>query len=66
MKGNYTMLAIGLLLTFLGFVVSVLSLGMTSSVAMRMSMVLFGIALNLAGIVGVINRAFMKNAIWKK
>lgn len=60
------MLAIGLLLTFLGFVVSVLSLGMTSSVAMRMSMVLFGIALSLAGIVGVINRAFMKNAIWKK
>jgi hypothetical protein len=56
----------GILITLLGFVLSVLSLGMTSSVGGRMVMVLLGIALSLIGIMGVINRAYLKNAIWRK
>jgi hypothetical protein len=31
-----------------------------------MVMVLIGLALSLIGIIGVINRAFLKNAVWRK
>ncbi len=57
---------IGVLITLLGFVISLLSLGMTSSVGVRMAMVLVGIATSFFGILGVINRAYMKNANWRR
>ncbi len=60
------MIVAGILITLLGFVISVLSLGMTSSVSGRMVMVLIGLAVSLTGIMGVLNRAFLKNAIWRK
>ncbi len=60
------MILVGLLMTLLGFVLALLSLGMTSSVGGRMVMVLAGIALSLIGILGVMNRAYLKNAIWRK
>ena len=60
------MVLIGILMTLLGFVLSVLSLGLTSSVGGRMTMVLVGMAISLTGILGVINRAYLKNAIWRK
>jgi hypothetical protein len=56
----------GVIITFLGFLISVMSLGMTSSVGGRMVMVLIGLAVSLGGIIGVINRAFLKNAVWRK
>ena len=31
-----------------------------------MTMVLVGLAVSLAGIIGVLNPAYMKNAIWRK
>ena len=58
--------AIGLLIIFLGFLLSLLSLSLATSVGARMAMVLAGIALSLAGIIGVLNRAYLKNAIWKR
>jgi hypothetical protein len=60
------MVLLGILITVLGFVLSFLSLGMTSSVGGRMTMVLIGLALNLIGILGVVNRAFLRNANWRK
>ncbi len=60
------MAIIGLAITFLGFIISVLSLSMTSSVGGRMTMVLVGLAVSLAGIIGVLNPAYLKNAIWRK
>ena len=60
------MVLAGILITLLGFVISVLSLGLTSSVSARMVMVLIGLAVSLTGIMGVINRAFLKNAIWRR
>ena len=60
------MILFGLLITVLGFVLSLLALGFTSSMSVRMSLVLAGIALSLFGIVGLINRTYMKNAIWRK
>ena len=60
------MIPLGLLVTLLGFVITVLSLGMTSSVSGRLIMVLIGLAVSLTGIIGVLNRAFLKNAIWRR
>ncbi|HEY7306018.1 MAG TPA: hypothetical protein VH601_17970 [Bryobacteraceae bacterium] len=56
----------GILITLLGFVISVLSLGMASSVGGRMILVLIGLAVSLFGIMGVINPAYLKNAPWRK
>lgn len=56
----------GLVVTLLGFLIAFLSLGMTSSVNARMVMVLVGIAVSLFGILGLINKAYQKNAIWRK
>ena len=58
--------AIGLLIAFPGFLLSLFSLSLTTSVGMRMAMVLAGIGLSLIGIAGVVNRAYLKNAICKK
>jgi hypothetical protein len=60
------MVLAGIVITLLGFLISVLSLGMTSSVGGRMVMVLIGLAVSFTGIIGVINRAYLKNAIWRK
>jgi len=60
------MVLIGILVTLLGFVISVLSLAMSSSVGGRMVIVLIGLAVSLVGIMGVLNSALQKNAIWRK
>ena len=59
------MMIAGLVVTLLGFLISVGSLGAMSSVGSRMVMVLVGIAVSLVGIIGVLNRAFLNKAIWK-
>jgi hypothetical protein len=60
------MAAVGLVITFLGFALSVASLGLSSSNSARLGIVLLGIAISLGGIIGVLNPAYQKNAIWKK
>ena len=60
------MAAVGLLIAFLGFVLSVASLGLSSSNSTRLVIVLLGIAISLGGIIGVLNPAYQKNALWKK
>jgi len=57
---------VGIALTVLGFVISLLSLGMASTSSGRLLMVLAGLAVSLFGIVGVINRTYLKNPIWKR
>ena len=57
---------VGVLITLLGWIIAVLSVSLTSSVAGRMVVVLVGIAVCLIGIIGVINRTFLKNAIWRR
>ena len=56
----------GLIVTLLGFLISVASLTAISSVGGRMIMVLVGIAVSLVGIIGVLNRGFLSKAIWRK
>jgi hypothetical protein len=60
------MIFAGILITLLGFLISVLSLGMMAGVGGRMAMVLIGLVVSLTGILGVINRAYLKTAIWRK
>ena len=60
------MAGVGLVITFLGFVLSVASLGLSSSNSTRLVIVLVGIVVSLGGIIGVINPAYQKNALWKK
>jgi hypothetical protein len=56
----------GLIVTLLGFIIAVASLGMSSSVGGRMVIVLIGLVVSLVGIIGLINPAFQKKAVWKK
>ena len=56
----------GLLITLLGFGVAVVSLGVSQSTGGRLVLVLAGIAISLIGILGVLNVAHVKTAIWKK
>lgn len=60
------MVIVGLLITFLGFLIAVFSVGMTTSVNGRLIIVLAGLAISLFGIIGVLNRAYLKNPIWKR
>ena len=60
------MALVGLAITFLGFVLAVASIGITSSNSTRLVIVLIGTAVSLVGIMGVLNPAYMKNAVWKK
>jgi len=56
----------GLLITLLGFGIAVVSLGLSQSTGGRLVLVLAGIAISLIGMLGVLNMAHMKTAIWKK
>ena len=60
------MVAVGVIVTLLGFLISVLSLGFASSVTVRLIIVIGGIIVSLFGIVGVLNRHYLANAIWRK
>jgi len=60
------MVAVGLLIMLAGFLLSLLSLPLATAVGVRMALVLAGIAISLLGLIGVLNRAYLKNAIWKR
>jgi hypothetical protein len=60
------MVLLGLLVILAGFALSLASLGIASTVGARMGMVLAGIVLSLVGIIGVLNPAYIKNAVWKR
>lgn len=60
------MALVGLVITFAGFLVAASSVGVIDSTGGRLVMVLVGIAVSLFGIIGVLNPAYMKDAIWKK
>jgi cytochrome c biogenesis protein CcdA len=60
------MTLVGLAVTFLGFVIAFISLGVTDSTTTRMVMVLAGIVVSLIGIMGVLTPAYQKTWIYKK
>ena len=57
---------VGVIVTFAGFLLAAASVGITEGTKGRLSLVLVGIIISLIGIIGVINPAYQKNAVWKK
>ena len=60
------MIWLGLAVTLLGFVLSVLSLTLAQGVNARLVIVLAGLAVSLTGIIGILNPVYVKKAIWRK
>jgi len=60
------MALVGIVVTFLGFLIAAGSVGFSSSNGVRLVIVLAGIVVSLGGIMGLINPAYQKNAAWKK
>ena len=60
------MALVGLVVTFLGFLIAAGSVGLSASTSGRLVMVLAGIVVSLVGILGLINPAYQKHAVWKK
>jgi hypothetical protein len=59
------MILVGLVVTLLGFVIAIFSLAL-HSVGMQLVVVLLGLAVSLFGIMGILNKHYLKTAIWKK
>jgi hypothetical protein len=57
---------VGVLLAVFGWLLAVGGLSMTSSNGGRLALCIVGIGITLTGILGVLNKAHLKEAIWKK
>ena len=60
------MKTLGLLLALAGWLIPVAGLTMTSSLGARYVLCFLGMATCLVGILGFLNGAYLKQAIWKK
>ena len=60
------MALVGVLVTFVGFLIAASSVGIMSATGGRLVMVLVGIAVSLFGIMGLINPTYQKNATWNR
>jgi hypothetical protein len=56
---------IGFLMAVVGWLVPVVTLVVTQSLAARLMVCLLGLAISLVGILVVMNKAHLKEAIWK-
>ena len=56
----------GIVVTFVGFLLAASSVGLMGGTGGRLILVLVGIAISLFGIMGLINPAYQKNAVWKR
>ncbi len=59
------MKAVGILLALSGWLAPVLTLVATQSTAVRLVVSLLGIGLTLFGVLVVLNKAHLKQAVWK-
>ena len=55
----------GIIVILLGWIIAIMSLTMTNT-AMQLIVVLAGFIVSLVGIIGVLNRAYLAEAIWKQ
>lgn len=56
---------VGILLALAGWLIPIVTVVMTQSAAIRMAVSMAGIATILVGILVVLNKAHLKDAIWK-
>jgi hypothetical protein len=59
------MKGVGLLLALAGWLIPVVTVVLIQSTAVRMTVSILGIAMILVGILVVLNKAHLKQAIWK-
>ncbi|HZT71615.1 MAG TPA: hypothetical protein VFC10_17940 [Terriglobia bacterium] len=57
---------VGLILAIFGWLLPVVSLNFVSSTTVRMVLALLGIGISLVGILGLLNRSHVQDAIWKR
>jgi len=57
---------VGLLLALAGWLLPIVALSMNQSTGGRFVATLLGIIISLVGILGVLNKAHLEHAIWKK
>lgn len=60
------MMIAGVVVTFLGFLIALFSVSISSATGVRLVITLIGLAVSLTGIIGVLNRACLSKAIWRK
>jgi len=60
------MKAVGILMALAGWILPVVGLSMTSSNGARIALCIVGLVISLTGIIGVLNKAHLKEAIWKQ
>jgi hypothetical protein len=56
---------VGILLVLIGWIIPVVGVTITQSLGARFILVVLGITVSLIGILGVLNKAHLKKAIWK-
>lgn len=56
---------VGVLVVLVGWFIPIVGLTLTQSTSVRFALALLGIAVTLIGILGVLNKAHLKSAIWK-
>jgi hypothetical protein len=56
---------VGVLLVIAGWLIPVVALALTQSNTTRLVLTILGIAITLVGILGVLNKAHLKHAIWR-
>ncbi|HVO80445.1 MAG TPA: hypothetical protein VMT28_06930 [Terriglobales bacterium] len=59
------MKVVGFLLVLIGWLAPVATLTVTQSMTVRLVLAVIGISISLVGILGVLNKAHLKHAIWK-
>ena len=57
---------VGILLALAGWLIPVVALTITQSLAARFALAVLGIIISLVGILVVLNKAHLEHAIWKK
>ena len=57
---------VGILLALAGWLIPVVALTITQSLAARFVLAVLGIIISLVGILVVLNKAHLEHAIWKK
>jgi hypothetical protein len=60
------MVFLGIVVTLAGWLISVSSLTLAAGNSGRLVIVMAGILVSLVGILGVLNQAYLKDAIWKR
>jgi hypothetical protein len=55
----------GVLMALIGWLLPVVALTLTQSMTARLVLAVLGLGIALVGILGVLNRAHLKHAIWK-